>query len=286
MTEVAVATTSQLAADAAAEIASVGGNAVDCAVAAALLTMNTEPGVCALAGGAFVTIWPVRGEPITIDGNVAVPGFENSQSNDSLPLNPVHMEYGGGIDTLVGPTSVAVPGTLAALEMAIEQYGSVAWKLIVGPSIRAAKLGFPLSAACHHYLEYSGNSVFSRSDDGFHALHDASGALYPAGSNIVVPYLYDSLAAIAEDGARTFYEGDLARRMTSHVQERGGILSMTDLQRYEPILRPALVSEIGSWKIATNPPPAVGGAILSAMLLGFKEQNFGTWNEAALKPLV
>ena len=47
MSRVAVATTSQLAADAAAEVAEQGGNAVDCALAAALLTINTEPGVCA-----------------------------------------------------------------------------------------------------------------------------------------------------------------------------------------------------------------------------------------------
>ena len=56
MTRVAVATTSQLAADGANEVAELGGNAVDCALAAALTTMNTEPGVCALAGSAFITM--------------------------------------------------------------------------------------------------------------------------------------------------------------------------------------------------------------------------------------
>ena len=55
--KVAVATTSTLAAEAAAEIADAGGNAVDCAIAAAMLTMNTQPGVCALAGGAYVMTW-------------------------------------------------------------------------------------------------------------------------------------------------------------------------------------------------------------------------------------
>ena len=65
---VAVATTSQLAADAAAEVADAGGNAVDCAIAAAMLSINTEPGVCALAGSAYVTVWPADSDPITIDG--------------------------------------------------------------------------------------------------------------------------------------------------------------------------------------------------------------------------
>ena len=74
MSRVAVATTSQLAADAAREVAEVGGNAVDCALAAALLTINTEPGVCALGGSAFITIWSQGQDPVTVDGNVAVPG--------------------------------------------------------------------------------------------------------------------------------------------------------------------------------------------------------------------
>ena len=68
MTEVAVATTSQLAADAAGDVARCGGNAVDCALAAALLAMNTEPGVCALAGSAYVTVWAAGSAPVTIDG--------------------------------------------------------------------------------------------------------------------------------------------------------------------------------------------------------------------------
>ena len=67
MPRVAVATTSQLAADAAAEVADAGGNAVDCAVAAAIFSVNTEPGVCALAGSAYVTVWPPDSDPITID---------------------------------------------------------------------------------------------------------------------------------------------------------------------------------------------------------------------------
>ena len=73
--KVAVATTSALAAEAAAEIADCGGNAVDCAIAAAMFSINTEPGVCALAGSAYVTMWRPGRDPVTIDGNVSIPGM-------------------------------------------------------------------------------------------------------------------------------------------------------------------------------------------------------------------
>ncbi|MCG8371682.1 MAG: gamma-glutamyltransferase, partial [Proteobacteria bacterium] len=123
MSRVAVATTSQLAADAAQEVADGGGNAVDCALAAALLTINTEPGVCALGGSAFVTIWSADADPVTIDGNVAVPGKGLADDEKKRGAVEVSIAYGGGITTLVGAGSVAVPGTLAALEKAWRTHG-------------------------------------------------------------------------------------------------------------------------------------------------------------------
>lgn len=283
---IAVATTSQLAADAAAEIADAGGNAVDCAIAAAMLSINTEPGVCALAGSAYVTVWPADSDPFTIDGNVAVPGKGLPQGYTISGAVPVSMEYGGGIETLVGPGSVAVPGALAALEQASRQYGKVSWRQIVDPSIRAAASGFPLSAACNYYLQYSGDVVFGRSEDGRSAIHDSDGMLLDAKSNILVPHLADSLSAIAKDGARIFYEGEIAARIADHVRESGGALTLEDLQSYEPITRPSLCTDLGDWRIASNPPPAVGGAVLAAMLLAFRDKPAKHWNDESLRQLV
>ena len=210
MSKIAVATTSRLAADAAEEVAALGGNAVDCALAAALVTINTEPGVCALGGSAFVTIWRADDNPVTIDGNVAIPGIDLAAEERGGGAVTVTLDYGGGITTLVGPGSVAVPGTLAALEYAWQRYGSASWQAIFEPTIRACREGFPLSAACRYYLGYSGKSIFDRSKDGFAALHRSDGTLIDAGEKVIVPHLADSLGAIAEDGARVFYEGDIA----------------------------------------------------------------------------
>ena len=128
MTQIGVATTSELAADAARQVADAGGNAVDCALAAALLTMNTEPGVCALAGSAFVTIWPESGDPVTIDGNVTVPGAGLDTIRLEDAVEQVTLDYGGGITTLVGAGSVAIPGSLKALERAWQRYGRAKWQ--------------------------------------------------------------------------------------------------------------------------------------------------------------
>ena len=286
MTCVAVATTSQLAADAAAEVADSGGNAVDCGVAAALVAINTEPGVCALAGSAFVTLWLPDVDAITIDGNVTVPGSGIAGIDGEHDINPVEMEYGGGVTTLIGASSVAVPGSLAALELAVSRYGNIDWNTVVQPSIRAARDGFPLSTACHHYLQYSGTAIFGKSDEGFGALHDDAGRLHPAGSKIRVPGLADSLEEIANDGAACFYRGDLAKRIVSHVQNRGGLLTALDMENYRPIQRPALEVTLGEWRVATNPPPAVGGAVLLAMLAAFGDKNAERWDAESVQHLI
>ena len=283
---VAVATTSELAANAARKVHAAGGNAVDCALAASLLTMNTEPGVCALAGGAYVTIWGPGIDAVTIDGNVAVPGTGLPTEARGHGTEAVTMNYGGGIATLVGAGSVGVPGSLAAVELAWQRYGSAAWQDLLAPSIQATRVGFPLSAACRYYLGYSGELIFGRSAEGHAALHDADGRLLDIGACVVVPHLASSLELIAAGGADVFYRGELAERIVNHVSSGAGMLTLEDLAGYEAIERPALISHVGEWQIASNPPPAVGGSVLTAMLDAFALTPHNGWTPAALADLV
>lgn len=286
MTHIAVATTSQLAANAAEEVAAAGGNAVDCALAAALLAINTEPGVCALGGSAFITIWRADDDPITIDGNVAVPGKGLTDEERRHGTESVTIDYGGGIETLVGPGSVAVPGTLAAMEHAWKKHGSATWPAIFEPTIRACRDGFPLSAACRYYLGYSSNCIFDRSKDGYAALHHSDGSLMDAGERVLVPHLADSLGAIAEDGARVFYEGDIAAAIASHCRDGDGMVTAEDLSSYRALERAPLITKIGDWSIASNPPPAVGGSVLAAMLLACSNITNDRWTSSDLLQLV
>lgn len=286
MTRVAVATTSQLAADAAREVSLAGGNAVDCAIAASLVTMNTEPGVCALAGGAYISVWKPGAEPVTIDGNVNTPGLGLTTSELGRGGIEIEMEYGGGVRTVIGPGSVAVPGALAAVELAWQRYGNASWADLLAGSIAAAHSGFPLSSACHHYLQYSGTEIFGRSEDGCRALHDEDKNLRAAGDRIVVPHLADSLELIAREGAAVFYDGTLGKTIADFIQETGGMLTREDLASYKPLLRRSLVVDIDDWQIATNPPPAAGGAMLAAMLLAFGNGKFSKWTITEISRLL
>ena len=286
MTRVAVATTSRLAANAARETADRGGNAVDCALAATFVSMNTEPGVCALAGGAYVTIWAPGQSPVTIDGNVAIPGIGCDLPASAANIEEVRLAYGGGVTTLVGTGTTAVPGAPAAAAAASERFGSLPWSTLLVPAIRAAREGFPLPAACHYYLRYSGSDIFGRSADGYAALHDEEGNLRDIGSTIRVPYLADTLELLAREGVQAFYGGEIGRRICRHSEANGGRLTTSDLASYRAVTRPALSVALGDWTIATNPPPAIGGAILAALITAFAAQQLSGWDEAGVQRLI
>lgn len=286
MSKVAVATTSQLAADAAREVADLGGNAVDCALAAALLTINTEPGVCALGGSAFITIWSNGADPVTVDGNVAVPGKGLADKERGHGAVEISLAYGGGIRTLVGPGSVSVPGTLAAMEDAWQNYGRAPWRAIFEPTIRACREGFPLSGACRYYLGYSGDIIFGRSADGHNALHRDDGSLLDVGDTVHVPHLADTLDAIAHEGARLFYEGEIAQALSGHCRDGDGMLTLEDLSTYRAVERRPLMTTIGEWQLASNPPPAVGGSVLAAMLLACADLKTDRWDSDSLLRLI
>jgi gamma-glutamyltranspeptidase/glutathione hydrolase len=156
----------------------------------------------------------------------------------------------------------------------------------MAPTVRAAREGFPLPAACHYFLGYAGDIIFARSDDGHAALHDDHGALREVGSTIRVPHLADSLDAIANEGDAVFYRGEIGQRIVDHVRERGGLLTRQDLGAYRPDVRRSLLIGMGDWKIASNPPPAIGGANLAAMLLAFGTSAFRDWDEEQIRRLV
>lgn len=263
--QVATASSSQVAAEAAERVAWLGGNAVDAAVAAAMVSVNTEPGVCALAGGTYITVWGPDTDAQCIDGYARVPGLGNTNATPARS-ETVEMAYGGGVTTVVGAGSIAVPGTPAALALVHERYGRLPWRECVLPAAELCASGFPLPPACHHYLQYSGTSVFGRSDAGFRALHPDGVKLAAPGTPIVVPGLADSLHVIADEGVDAFYNGSLGIAIVDHVIAGGGHMTRRDLADYQPRCYRAQSATLGKWSLALPPPPSIGGCMLGAML--------------------
>lgn len=235
---------------------------VDAAIVAALTAMCTEPGVCAPAGGGFLTISVPGSDPVVVDGYMSYPGlgFEGETSSRS-----VTMTYGGGVTTLVGAGSIAVPGVFAGLATASEMFGVMPWSELMDVVADTVERGFPLGEAAWTYLTHAGEPIFSEDPVVRAALFDGD-RLRQVGELITVPGLADSLRTIGDEGARTFYEGDLARDMVADIEARGGRLTLADLASYRAQIRRPLEVDMGGWSFWLNPPPAVGGAAVAVAL--------------------
>lgn len=264
MQSVVIAAPSGFAASAGAAIADDGGSVVDALIAATLTAMCSEPGVCAPGGGGFLTAWPADDDPISIDGYMAMPGRDRPPDRP-LRSYSVSMEYGGGITTEVGPDSIAIPGAFAAFAEAHRRWGRMPWAEVVNHVAALMERGFPLPESCHYYLGYSGESVFGTDPASRFALFDGDRLRGP-GETVVVEGLAATLRRIAEEGAATMYTGDLGREIVSDLAERGSRLTYADMAGYRPIVGPALQSQLGDWRLATTPPPAVGGVAVTAIL--------------------
>lgn len=285
---VAVAAPNDLACAAAVRVAGEGGNAVDAALAAVLVTTVSEPGLVSMGGAAYVTVQPADGSPVTVDGGVEMPGRGLPPERFGGGLREVRTAYAGGVTMTVGHGSVATPGCLRALDLAHATCGSIPWREVVAPAIAVARGGFPHGQASHTYLEFVHDDVFGWHPDSRAALHTPDGLLVGPGETLRVPYLADSLELLAQEGADAFYTGALADLVVREVQQGGGILTAADLAAYEAVVRPALQARLGRWSLATNPAPAVGGVVVAAVLtlLAGHLSGTGTWSADDLRRLV
>jgi gamma-glutamyltranspeptidase / glutathione hydrolase len=282
VTDVAIAAPNEAAADAGEQVARAGGNAIDAALAAAMVTMVNEIGVVTLSSGGFVTVQPSgAGAPYTVDGWMDVPGRDGVVDGGTWDVTT---RYGGGLDITIGPGSVAVHGAVAAIGEAQRREGRLSWSEIVAPAIEVARAGIRLSAASRFYLTYVCDDIFGWDPVSRAALQDEHGAITT--EPIVMPDLARSLETIAADGPRALHTGELARQISADVLGRGGMLSMSDLAAYEPVVRPALVTRMDDWTLASTPPPSVGGVCLAAMLRLLGGRPHAVWDADDLAHLI
>lgn len=269
MPRIAVAGPSSVVTDAAVGVGDEGGSVVDVAIVAALVAMCTEPGVCGPGGGGFLTIDVPGSDPVVIDGYMAYPG---KGFTGEPALREVTMEYGGGVTTLVDAGSVAVPGVFAALEMASDMFGSAPWPVLMEAVALAVEGGFPLSPACHLYLNEGAAPIYLSDPVARAALFDGERSK-PLGATILFPGLAETLRYIGEEGAAVFHRGDLGRAIVEDLSSRGGQLTMEDLDSYRAVARVPLYCDLGGWHMSINPEPAVGGVTVAATLRSAAERT-------------
>ncbi len=236
-----------------------GGNAVDAAVAAVLASFAVESPLTGLGAGGFMTVH-AGGETTVLDFFVAAPGLDRKER--TAELAPVDVVFDAEtVQTFyVGPVSCGVPGTPAGLVEALRRFGSMPLGELVGPAIRLAREGAPVTHEQAYILEIL--SPIHERLPGTRELYAPEGRTLREGETFRFPELAEALERFAAEGVVPFYRGEVAARLSDFVVEHGGTLGREDLASYAAIERTPARARFRGTEVLTNPPPSAGGTLI------------------------
>jgi gamma-glutamyltranspeptidase / glutathione hydrolase len=236
-----------------------GGNAVDAAVAVSLALGVTEPYHSGIGGGAFLLIRLADGQVLALDARETAPAAATAD---------LFVRSGVPEDTSrVGPLSVATPGLLAGLALALDRWGTKSLAEVAAPAIELAREGFPIGLRHARILElWKGMGLAERFPETARIQLPPAGVPIEPGWRLVQSDLAASLERIARDGPEVLYRGDLGRAIAGDVDRLGGILTAEDLAHYEPRLREPIRGRYRGLEVLSFPPPSSGGVALVEML--------------------
>ncbi len=261
-------TSNPLATDAAMEILRAGGTAADAAISAQLVLNLVEPQSSGLGGGGFLLYHDAREQRLrAYDGRETAPAAAQPEHFLGAEGGPLVFH-----EAAVGGRAVGVPGLPALLDLVYRNHGRMLWPKLFAPALRLAVEGFPLSPRLHKLLA---EDRFLRDDPAARRLYyEPDGRPKPVGARIVNREFGFVLLALAQHGAKIFYEGPIARDIAAAVRthaSKPGDLSEADFAAYKPLEREPLCAErLGSYRVCGMPPPSSGG-IAVLQILTFAE---------------
>jgi gamma-glutamyltranspeptidase / glutathione hydrolase len=270
-----VATDEELASRAGVEIMQKGGNAVDAAVAPAFALAVVEPAAGNIGGGGFMLVRMADGRTSFLDYREVAPG---------KATRDMYVKPDGTLDreaSVTGYRSVAVPGTVAGLELALKTYGTMKLAAVMAPAIRLAQNGFPVSTKLAREFQEEKKELqeFSVSSRIFLK----NGEMYKAGETLRQPELAATLLRVAKDGAAEFYRGETARMLVRDMSSLGGLITLDDLAAYRPKIREVLRAKYSidghSWEVLSSPPPSSGGVAMIEALNTLKNFPLKGWGD-------
>ena len=249
------------AAEAGNKILREGGNAIDAAVAAALVAGVTVPNGCGIGGygGHMVIAVGGRNKVTAIDFNTAAPAAARP---NMFPLDEKGVVPGRTND--FGWLAAGVPGTLAGLQLALDRYGTRSFREMVTPAIRFAADGFPVSDGFARAIRSMANQLSKDPASAKLLLKD--GEALQAGDTFRNPDLARMLEVLATaNSVEPFYRGEIGRHIGAEFRRHGGLVSAKDMAAYKAREVEPLELQWRGFSIRTAPLTAGGLSVLQAL---------------------
>lgn len=251
------------------EVLEQGGNAVDAAIAVSYALGVVEPQASGLGGGGFMLVHSADGTTQFIDYREVAPAAQDAYTWMEDDKETLKTDQYGNPANQRGGLAVGVPGEVAGMEYARENFGSgaVTRQQIMQPAIDLATRGY----YCTTYQSGQINDHYS--DDMVNYENLAAIYLDPEtglpkenGDVITNPDLAKSLQQIADGGKDVFYTGEMAEATIAEIEKFGGVMTLEDLANYEVAIREPVSATYRGYEIISCPPPSSGGTHLIEIL--------------------
>ena len=250
----------KLASEAGLAMLKKGGNAIDAAVATGFALAVTLPRAGNIAGGGFMLVHLADAdEQVFIDYREMAPA---AASRDMF------LNEDGTVNKRKAYNSVSaagIPGTVAGLIHALEQYGTLDLKTVMQPAIDLAEKGFAVPAALHLNLRSAAKRL-GRNEEANRIYLGGTGTAPAMGTLFKQPDLAATLKLVRDKGFDGFYKGKTATLIAAEMQRGGGVMNADDLASYRAIEREPVRASFRGYDIVSAPPPSSGGVHVSQIL--------------------
>lgn len=249
-----------------AELMKKGGNAFDAMVATEMALAVTFPFAGNLAGGGFMVYRLEDGSVGSIDYREKAP----LQASEDMYLD----EEGNVIPGMstTGAMAIGVPGTVDGILQVHEKFGTLALEDILAPVIALAQKGFVVTKKQETRLKYY-DSILTAVNGK--PLKEFSGK--KEGDTIKRLGLANTLKSISQNNRDGFYAGEVAQKMITFIQEKGGILTLEDLELYQAQWRNPVQFNYENLNIISMGPPSSGGMTMAQIFKMIEPYDIGQY---------
>ncbi|MDE3080721.1 MAG: gamma-glutamyltransferase family protein [Paracoccaceae bacterium] len=250
------ATSHPMASRTAIDILQAGGNAVDAAIAAAVLLGICEPQMTGLGGDCFALLKPAGEDRIiALNGSGRAPGGLSAAAMRERGLAAVPLDTAD---------AVTIPGAVDAFCRLSADWGRLGLAETLAPAIRAAEEGVPV--APRTAFDWALAEGRLQGDARRHYLLD--GRAPRVGAVFRAPGQAEVLRRIAAEGRAGFYEGEVAQDMVASLGALGGCHSLHDFAATACDYTDPISGSYGGVDLIEHPPNGQGAtAILMLNIL-------------------
>src|SRR6187402_2361694 len=237
------------------EIMKNGGNAFDAMVATELALAVAYPYAGNIGGGGFMVFRKANGEVGSLDYREKAP----LAASKNMFLDKDGKVIKG--KSTESPLAIGVPGTIAGVFAVHEKYGSMPMSEILKPVIALAEKGVIVTKKQERTLINYRESILKANGE-----NTKFSTLSKENDTVKYPALAETFRRIAKNGRNEFYKGETAKILVKYLQEKGGIITMKDLAKYEAKWRTPLSFKYKNLKVISMSPPSSGGICLAQIL--------------------